>query len=71
MRAFGAKGEVLGERELLINFKGGAVTFPTELSPLVYPLYVVSKQYHSDGAITQEAVDAFREQPLTAAPTRS
>ena len=68
IRAFGAKGEVLGERELLINFKGGAVTFPTELSPLVYPLYVVSKQYHSDGAITQEAVDAFREQPLAAGP---
>src|SRR5262249_33250170 len=68
VRAFGAKAEVLGEHELQINFKEGAITFPTELSPLVYPLYVVSKQYHSGGAINQQAFDTLREQPLAAGP---
>jgi peptide/nickel transport system substrate-binding protein len=68
MRAFGATAQVVSDREVQINFKSGAVTFPTELSPLVYPLYVVSKKYHSNGEITQQAVDKFRDQPLSAGP---
>lgn len=68
IRAFGAKGEAINERELQINFKQGAVIFPTELSPLVYPLFVVSRKYHSDGAVTQQAFDSFRERPLASGP---
>jgi ABC-type transport system substrate-binding protein len=69
MRAFGATGEAQNERELLIHFKEGAVTFPTEMSPLVYPFFIISKKHHSNGAITQQAFDTFREQPLSAGPT--
>lgn len=68
IQAFGAKAEALNDQEVLITFKEGAVIFPTEMSPLVYPLYVVSKKHHSNGAITQQAFDAFREQPLAAGP---
>ncbi|HZS01018.1 MAG TPA: ABC transporter substrate-binding protein [Chloroflexota bacterium] len=68
IRAFGATAEAQNDRELLIHFKEGAVTFPTELSPLVYPFYVVPKKHHSNGAITQQAFDAFREQPVFAGP---
>jgi peptide/nickel transport system substrate-binding protein len=68
MRAFGATATANNERELQINFKSGAITFPTELSPLVYPLYVVSRKSHSNGEITQQAFDAFREKPLSAGP---
>jgi peptide/nickel transport system substrate-binding protein len=68
IRAFGAVGEAQNDRELLIRFKEGAVTFPTELSPLVYPLYIVPSKGHSNGAVTQQAFDAFREQPTFAGP---
>jgi peptide/nickel transport system substrate-binding protein len=68
MRAFGATAQVTNDRELQINFKSGAITFPTELSPLVYPLYVVSRKYHSNGEISQQAVDTFRDHPLSAGP---
>lgn len=68
IRAFAPTAEAQNDRELTIHFKEGAVIFPTELSPLVYPLFIVSKKYHSNGAITQAAFDAFREQPLAAGP---
>ncbi len=68
IQAFGAKATVLDDLSLQIDFKEGAVTFVTEMSPLVFPLYLVSKKHHSNGAITQQAVDAFREKPLAAGP---
>jgi peptide/nickel transport system substrate-binding protein len=68
MRAFGATGQVLGERELEIHFKAGAVTFPTEMSPMVYPLFIISKKHHLNGEISQAAFDYYREHPLAAAP---
>jgi len=68
IQAFGAKATVIDDLNLQVDFKEGAVTFVTELSPLVYPAYVFSKKHHSNGAITQAAVDAFREKPLASGP---
>jgi peptide/nickel transport system substrate-binding protein len=68
MKAFGAKAQVVDELTIQIEFKNAAVTFPIELSPLVYPLIVVSKKSHSNGEITQQSFDAFREKPAAAGP---
>jgi peptide/nickel transport system substrate-binding protein len=68
MKAFGAKAQVVDDLTVQIEFRNAAVTFPTELSPLVYPLIVASKKLHSNGEITQQAFDAFREKPAAAGP---
>lgn len=68
LKAFGAQAQVLDEQHVQIDFRQGSPTFATEFSPLVYPLYVVSKKYHSNGAITQVAFDQYREHPLAAGP---
>lgn len=68
MKAFGPTAKVVDDLNLQIDFKKAAVTFPIELSPLVYPLMIISKKYHSDGAITQAAFDAFRAKPMGAGP---
>ena len=60
--------EVMDDYNLRIGFAKGAVTFPQEFSPLVFPLYVTSETYHSNGEISQEAVEKFRANPLAAGP---
>ncbi len=70
MRGVGVTGEVVDKRKVRINFKKGAPTFVHEMSPLVFPLYVTSRKYHSDGVISQEAFDRFRKNPLAAGPYR-
>jgi peptide/nickel transport system substrate-binding protein len=68
LQGIGITPVVLDPATLRLDFAKGAVTFPIEVSPMVFPLYVTSKAYHSNGAITQEAFDAFRANPLAAGP---
>lgn len=70
LRGIGVTAEAVDKRKVRIGFAKGAVTFVHEVSPLVFPLYVTSKKYHSDGAISQEAFDRFRKNPLAAGPYR-
>ena len=68
LQGIGVSPVVVDSTTVRLDFDTGAVTLPIEISPMVFPLYVTSKAYHSDGAITQEAFDAFRENPLSAGP---
>jgi peptide/nickel transport system substrate-binding protein len=70
LKGVGVTAEVVDKNHVRINFAKGAPTFVYEMSPLVFPIYVTSKKYHSDGAITQEAFDRFRKNPLAAGPYR-
>jgi ABC-type transport system substrate-binding protein len=70
LRGVGVTAEVVDKRRVRINFAKGAPTFVHEMSPLVFPIYVTSMKYHSDGVISQEAFDRFRKNPLAAGPYR-
>ena len=70
LRGIGVKSEVIDDAALRITFAKGFVTFPQEFSTLVFPLYVTSKKHHSDGEISQAAVDRFKANPLAAGPYR-
>ncbi len=70
LKGIGVTAEVVDKRKIRINFAKGAPTFVHEMSPLVFPLYVTSRKYHSDGVISQEAFDRFRKNPLAAGPYR-
>jgi peptide/nickel transport system substrate-binding protein len=70
LRGIGVTAKVLDKRTVEFDFAKGSPTFHIELSALVFPLYVVSKAYHSNGEISQEAFDRFREKPLAAGPYR-
>jgi ABC-type transport system substrate-binding protein len=70
LRGVGVTAKVVDKRQVRIDFAKGAVTFVQEMSPLVFPIYVTSKKYHSDGVISQEAFDRFRKNPLAAGPYR-
>lgn len=70
LKGIGVTAKVVDERKVRIDFAKGAVTFVQEMSPLVFPIYVTSKKYHSDGVISQEAFDRFRKNPLAAGPYR-
>jgi ABC-type transport system substrate-binding protein len=70
LKGIGVTAEVVDKRKVRINFSKGAPTFVYEMSPLVFPIYVTSKKYHSDGVISQEAFDRFRKSPLAAGPYR-
>jgi ABC-type transport system substrate-binding protein len=68
LRGIGLTIAVVDDYNLRIDFAKGAVTFPQEFSPLVFPLYVTSETYHSNGEISQGAVEKFRANPLAAGP---
>jgi len=70
LKGIGVTAEVVDKRQVRINFAEGSPTFVHEISPLVFPIYVTSKKYHSDGTISQEAFDRFRQKPLAAGPYR-
>jgi peptide/nickel transport system substrate-binding protein len=70
LKGIGVTAEVVDKRKVRITFSKGAPTFVHEMSPLVFPIYVTSKKYHSDGVISQEAFDRFRKSPLAAGPYR-
>ena len=70
MRGIRVNAEVVDKRKVRIEFGKGAPTFVHEMSPLVFPIYVTSRKYHSDGVMSQEAFDRFRKNPLAAGPYR-
>jgi len=70
LRGIKVTPEVVDRRKVRITFGKGAPTFVHEMSPLVFPIYVTSKKYHSDGTLTQEAFDRFRKNPLAGGPYR-
>ncbi len=70
LKGIGVTGAVIDKRKVRIDFGKGAPTFVNEMSPLVFPIYVTSKKYHSDGVISQETFDRFRKNPLAAGPYR-
>lgn len=70
LRGIKVNAKVVDKRKVRIEFGKGAPTFAHEMSPLVFPIYVTSKKYHSDGVISQEAFDRFRKEPLAAGPYR-
>ena len=70
LKGIGVTAEVVDKRKVRIAFSKGSATFVHEMSPLVFPIYVTSKKYHSDGVISQEAFDRFRKNPLAAGPYR-
>jgi ABC-type transport system substrate-binding protein len=68
LKAIGVTPVVLDALTVRLDFEKGAVTFPIEISPLVFPVYVTSKAHHSNGVITQDTFDAFTANPLAAGP---
>ena len=70
LRGIKVSAEVVDKRKVRIEFGKGAPTFVHEMSPLVFPIYVTSRKYHSDGVMSQEAFDRFRKDPLAAGPYR-
>ena len=70
LQGIGVKARVVDPRTVEIAFSRGSPTFDLEMSPLVFPLYVTSKAYHSAGEISQAAFDKFRSAPLAAGPYR-
>lgn len=68
LAGIGVSAKVVDARTVRIDFKKGSPTFDLEMSPLVFPLYVTSKAYHSNGDMSQEAFDRFRAKPLAAGP---
>jgi peptide/nickel transport system substrate-binding protein len=70
LRGIRVTAEVVDKRKVRIDFGKGAPTFVHEMSPMVFPIYVTSKKYHSDGVISQEAFDRFRKNPLATGPYR-
>jgi ABC-type transport system substrate-binding protein len=70
LKRIGIEPKVIDANTVQLDFKKGNATFNLEMSPLVFPLYVTSKKYHSNGEISQAAVDRFRSKPLAAGPYR-
>ncbi len=70
LKGIGVSAKVIDKNTVRIDFAKGSPTFNLELSPLVFPLYVTSKAYHSNGSMSQEAFDKFRAKPLAAGPYR-
>jgi peptide/nickel transport system substrate-binding protein len=68
LHGIGLTTKVLDDYTIILDFAKGSVTFPQEFSPLVFPIYVTSEAYHSNGEISQQAVEKFREHPLAAGP---
>ena len=64
LRGIGIKAKALDDSTVEISFSQGSPTFDLEMSPMVFPLYITSRAYHSNGEISQEAFDKFRSNPL-------
>lgn len=70
LKKIGVTAKPVDAGTVRFDFAKGSPTFHLELSPLVFPLYVTSREYHSNGEISQKAFDAFRAKPLAAGPYR-
>jgi len=68
LKGIGVKAKAIDTHTVQFDFAKGAPTFNLEMSALVFPLYVTSKKYHSNGEISQAAFDKFRSNPLAAGP---
>lgn len=68
LKGVGVTAKVIDAKTVRIDFAKGSPTFDLELSPLVFPLYITSRAYHSNGDMSQEAFDRFRAKPLAAGP---
>ncbi len=68
LRGIGVKPKVIDDKTVEIDFAKGSPTFNIEMSPLVFPLYVTSKGYHSNGEISEAAFDKFKTNPLEGGP---
>ena len=62
--------KAIDSKTVQFDFAEGSPTFDVEISTTVFPFYVTSKAYHSNGEISQEAFDRFRAKPLAAGPYR-
>ena len=70
LAGIGVTAKVIDTKTVQFDFANGSPTFDVEISTTVFPLYVTSKAYHSNGEISQEAFDRFRAKPLAAGPYR-
>ncbi len=70
LNGIGVTAKALDAKTVEIDFEKGSPTFDVEISAMVFPVYVTSKAYHSNGEISQEAFDKFRANPLAAGPYR-
>lgn len=70
LRGIGVKTTAIDDASLRVEFAKGFVTFAQEFSTLVFPLYVTSEKHHSNGEISQAAIDRFKASPLAAGPYR-
>ena len=70
LEGIGVKAKAIDRKTVQFDFDKGSPTFDVEISTAVFPLYVTSKAYHSNGEISQEAFDRFRAKPLAAGPYR-
>jgi peptide/nickel transport system substrate-binding protein len=70
LAGIGVTAKVIDKKTVEFDFASGSPTFDVEISAAVFPLYVVSKAYHSNGEISQEAFDRFRARPLASGPYR-
>jgi ABC-type transport system substrate-binding protein len=70
LNGIGVTAKALDPLTVEIDFEHGSPTFDIETSAAVFPLYVMSKAYHSNGEISQAAFDRFREKPLAGGPYR-
>lgn len=60
--------KVQDPQHLEVDFKQANVTFVLEFSPLINPIYVLDPKAHSNGALTQQAFDAFKKSPVSSGP---
>ena len=70
LAGIGVTAKAIDSKTVQFDFANGSPTFDVEISAAVFPLYVTSKAYHSNGEISQESFDRFRAKPLAAGPYR-
>lgn len=70
LAGIGVTAKAIDNKTVQFDFANGSPTFDVEISAAVFPFYVTSKAYHSNGEISQEAFDRFRAKPLAAGPYR-
>src|SRR5262245_29725173 len=70
LNGIGVTAKAIDSKTVQFDFAKGSPIFDIEISAMVFPFYVTSKAYHSNGEISQEAFDRFRAKPLAAGPYR-
>jgi len=70
LAGIGVTARVIDPKTVQFDFANGSPTFDIEISAMVFPFYVTSKAYHSNGEISEAAFDRFRAKPLAGGPYR-